>query len=392
MNPVSDINKSATSGSYKILIVSSIDVSLLRFRGKLIELLVEEGYEVFVAAPEFSESIRKMLESLGARCCEFPLNRTGMNPFQDKRSKTALREIIFANKVNLVFSYNVKPVIYGSHAARSEGVTSISLITGLGYGFSGDTVKARILGKLLTAMYRKALSSNKAVIFQNTDDQALFNKHSLVPQSAANTVVDGSGVDLQEFAWREPSKRSGLRFMFAGRLIKEKGVGLYIEAADELKKHYPEAEFFVLGDPQPGSPSSIDLDRLNTLNDAEVLTHFNRRTDIAEFMASCDVLVLPSYYREGVPRSILEALSTGLAVITTDSTGCRETVNNGLNGILVEPKNLTSLVEAMRTLLDDPNQVEKMSYASRELAENRFDVTKVNNDILRVIRSVVLAA
>lgn len=373
----------------RLLIVSSIDVSLLRFRGKLIERLINEGYAVSLAAPEFSELNRNSLETLGASCHSFPLNRTGMNPLQDRKSKNALREIIRAENIDLVFSYNAKPVIYASQAAKAEGVSSISLITGLGYGFSGDTLKAQLIGKLLTQLYRSALAGNKAVIFQNSDDQALFSKLSLVPNHVNNSVVNGSGVDLSEFAWREPSLRSDLKFMFAGRLIKEKGVGLFIDAAAQLKKEFPNAQFFVLGDPQPGSPSSIDIERLNELNSRGVITHYNRRSDIAEFMASCDVLVLPSYYREGVPRSILEALSTGLAIITTDSPGCRETVKGNQNGILIQPKDLESLVAAMRTLLQEPTAVEQMSYASRKLAEERFDVFRVNEDIINTIKAAL---
>jgi glycosyltransferase involved in cell wall biosynthesis len=202
-------------------------------------------------------------------------------------------------------------------------------------------------------------------------------------------VVDGSGVDLQEFAWREPRRASALRFVFAGRLIKEKGVGLFIDAAEALKIRWPEAEFYVLGDPQPGSPSSIDLQRLNSLVDAGVVVHHRRRADIADFLSRCDVFVLPTYYREGVPRSILEALSTGMAVITTDTPGCRETVKNGDNGYLVQPKDLASLTKAMQSLLENPEQVPGMSRASRRLAEQRFDVEVVNKAIVEIIESNV---
>jgi len=227
------------------------------------------------------------------------------------------------------------------------------------------------------------------VIFQNSDDKALFESFSLLPSSARVAVVDGSGVDLNEFQWREPSGSANLRFLYAGRLIKEKGVGLFIEAAARLKKDFKGAEFLVLGDPQPGSPSSIDLKRIGQLNDAGVVTHHPRRPDIAQFMAGCDVLVLPSYYREGVPRSILEALSTGLAVITTELTGCRETVTNGVNGFLIKPRDLDSLTTAMQSLLEKPEQVVAMSHASRQLAETRFDVNKVNDDIMNIVNDVL---
>ena len=373
----------------KILIVSSIDISLLRFRGRFIQRLVQVGFRVLVAAPEFSEPTRLALESIGAGIREFPLNRAGMNPAKDWVSRRALRQIMVSDKVGLVFSYNIKPVLYASSAAANLGIPAISLITGLGYGFSGDTLKARIIEKLLTNFYRRALRKNAAVIFQNTDDRDLFESFSLLPSSAKVAVVDGSGVDLDEFQWREPSGSTNLRFLYAGRLIKEKGVGLFIEAAAQLKNDFENAEFLVLGDPQPGSPSSIDLKRIGQLNAAGVVTHHPRRSDIAQFMADCDVLVLPSYYREGVPRSILEALSTGLAVITTELTGCRETVIDGANGFLVKPRDLNSLTTAMRSLLEKPEQVVAMSHASRQLAETRFDVNKVNDDIMDIVNDVL---
>jgi len=390
MNTQAIANKQATYDQpMKILIVSSIDISLLRFRGRLIERLVQAGFQVLVAAPEYSEPTRLALESIGAKTREFPLNRAGMNPLKDWASRRALQQIMVEDKIGLVFSYNIKPVIYASQAAAKLGIPAISLITGLGYGFSGDTPKARMVGKLLTSLYRRALKKNNAVIFQNNDDKALFESFSLLPSSARVAVVDGSGVDLNEFQWREPTGSENLRFIYAGRLIKEKGVGLFIEAAAQLKKDFKSAEFLVLGDPQPGSPSSIDLKRIEQLHAAGIVTHHPRRPDIAEFMAGCDVLVLPSYYREGVPRSVLEALSTGLAVITTDVTGCRETVSNGVNGFLIEQRDLASLTNAMRSLLEKPEQVVSMSHASRQLAESRFDVNKVNDEIMGIVKDVL---
>ena len=380
---------SSTQQDLSILMVSSIDISLLRFRGLLIQRLIEGGYRVVVAAPEFAEDTRLALEALGAEPREYPLNRTGMNPLKDWKSLRELRRIMIIDNIGLVFSYNLKPVIYASLAAASLRIPAISLITGLGYGFSGDTRKARALGKVLIGLYRRALSRNSAVIFQNNDDKGLFHSLSLVPASASVTLVDGSGVDLNEFRWRKPRGEANLRFMFAGRLIKEKGVELFIEAASTLKAEFEHAEFFVLGDPQPGSPSSIDLKHLRQLHEAGTVTHYLRRPDIGEFMAGCDVLVLPSYYREGVPRTILEALSTGLAVITADGPGCRETVSDGVNGFLVKPKDLDSLLNAMRSLLANPQQIVAMSAASRQLAEARFDVHKVNDDVLAVVENVL---
>ncbi|MEE9320003.1 MAG: glycosyltransferase family 4 protein [Granulosicoccus sp.] len=379
--------KEQTDNVARLLIISAIDISLLRFRGRLIEALIARGYKVFLAAPLFADSTRASLEALGAKLVEYPVNRTGLNPLRDTKTRHALSSIIRDNKIDLVFPYTVKPVIYGSWTAHKNGIAVVSLITGLGYGFSAASIKARMLELVLTKLYRSALRYNSAVIFQNVDDRQLFIDRRLLRKDMPTTVVDGSGVDLQEFSWREPRQATALRFVFAGRLIKEKGVGLFIDAAETLKNRWPEAEFYVLGDPQPGSPSSIDLQRLNSLAESGVVVHHRRRADIADFLSRCDVFVLPTYYREGVPRSILEALSTGMVVITTDTPGCRETVKNGENGYLVKPKDLVSLTTAMQSVLENPEQVTDMSRASRRLAEQRFDVEIVNEAIIEIIDS-----
>ena len=246
---------------------------------------------------------------------------------------------------------------------------------------------------VVVRLYRRALQSNAAVIFQNCDDMALFRSLNITAPLQDCSVVDGSGVELEEFAWREPHGKSDLKFVFAARLIEEKGIDLFLDAAVRLKSDWPKAEFHVLGNPQPGSPSAVSMDKVEDLVSAGVIVYHGRRTDIDQILADMDVFVAPSWYREGVPRSILEALSTGLAIITTDTPGCRETVisseNGGGNGFLLPPRDGEALYAAMRKLLATPQQVSQMSRRSRELAQTRFDVELINKTIVAKVAQVL---
>lgn len=373
----------------RILVIGAMDISLFRFRGRMIEAMVGAGHEVFAAAPEFTDAVREQFIGTGATLIEFPMARTGFNPLEDIRTYKALVSLVQEHQIDLVFPYTTKPVVYGSMAAKKAGVKALSLITGLGYTFAAQTPKAKLMRQIVVRLYRKALVSNEAVIFQNRDDMALFKELNITPSALDCSVVDGSGVDLTEFAWREPRGEAGLKFVFAARLIEEKGIDLFLDAAKRLKADWPKSEFHVLGNPQPGSPSAVSMDKVEALVKDEVIVYHGRRNDIVEVLAEMDVFVAPSWYREGVPRSILEALSTGLAIITTDTPGCRETViasDEGVeNGYLLPPRDGEALYAAMNSLLQAPEQVAVMSRRSRELAETKFDVKLINRIIIEKV-------
>ena len=384
------VTKSSTK---RILVIAALDISFYRFRGRMIEAMIAEGYEVVAAAPKFSDSVRRQFKSSGATLVEFPMARTGFNPIEDYKTYKALVLLIREHQIDLVFPYTTKPVVYGSMAAKKTGAKALSLITGLGYTFAVQSPKARLMRQVVVRLYRRALATNEAVIFQNRDDMALFRSLNITPPSLDCSVVDGSGVDLEEFAWREPRGEAGLKFVFVARLIEEKGIDLFLNAAARLKSHWPEAEFHVLGSPQPGSPSAVSMDKIERLVSEGVIEYHGRRTDIVDVLAQMDVFVAPSWYREGVPRSILEALSTGLAIITTDTPGCRETVitsdNGDTNGFLLPPRDGEALYDAMRELLATPHQVLQMSRLSHELAKNRFDVELINRIIIEKVAQVL---
>ena len=378
------------SSKKRIMLIASASSSLKNFRGDFIKALINESYEVYAAAPEMDEKTYDFLTSIHAIPLEFQLQRSGLNPFKDLQAIKSLKQIIKKNNIDLVYPYTIKPVIYGSLAANSLNVPVISLITGLGYTFSGMSFKAKLLQKISQLLYKKALKQNKLVVLQNKDDYELFIQKKILTKSQKYDIVSGSGVNLNKFKFREKeSDGNKIEFVFVARLIKEKGINLYIEAAKILKLKYPQAIFHIVGDPPQDSPSAIDNTILEHENKKGTIVHHGWINNVPELLSNCHVFVLPTFYREGIPRSILEALSIGMPIITTDSPGCKETILKDKNGILIEPRNLDSLIEAMEYFIQNPIKIKEMGINSRKYAEERFDVNIINSHLIKSIKEVI---
>jgi len=373
----------------RILIVCSFHGSLLNFRGDLIIDLISSGYEVYCAAPDFEQKTMDQLHQLGAKTVEILMERTGLNPFKDLASIKNLKKVIQNNNIDLVFAYTIKPVIYSSIAARQAEVPAVSLITGLGFTFSAVNLKSKILQTITQRLYKYGLKKNSTVIFQNSDDLQLFLDLDVIGKSQKTAVVHGSGINLERFAFRERTKSKGdaIRFVIVGRLIKEKGADMFLDAAKILRKKYPNAEFHLIGGPPENSSNAISLSRLKTYQDQGIIVYHGHQNNIATLIAKNDVFVLPTYYREGVPRSILEALSVGMPVITTDTPGCKETIDNGTNGILIPSQDLNALVNAMEFFIEKPEKIGPMGQKSRRLAEKKFDVAIINKQIIDILNN-----
>ena len=372
----------------RILVLSSLANSLINFRGDFIKSLIKQGYEVYAGAPEFSKETLKEVKDLGAIPVKFNLQRTGLNPFKDFKTIFELKKIIATNKIDLVFPYTVKPVIYGSIAANINKIPVISLITGLGFAFSGLTFKARMLQRLNEFLYKISIRKNKIIVFQNSDDHQLFLDRKIISKNKKVAFVSGSGVNLDWFKTRVNENISDvISFVIVTRLIKEKGVDLYIEAAQKLKEKYQKAEFHVIG-AAGNSSSSIKPEKLHNLHEKGIIVFHGAQNNVSEHLFQRDVFVLPTYYREGIPRSILEALSVGMPVVTTNTPGCKETVLEGENGFLIKPQNLEELINAMEFFLANKEKIKDMGINSRNYAKERFDVNIINKDLLGIIESI----
>lgn len=372
----------------KFLIIASSPLSVLNFRGKLLEAISDAGLEIHIAAPNFSNNSDELtkLSNLGYIVHNIPLQRTGTNPLSDINTLKSLYLIIRDIKPQYVLSYTIKPVIYGTLAAWLNTVPNrFALITGLGYTFQNveETGTRSKFQKIIHEMYRQALAKAHHVFFQNPDDLNLFRELNLIKNNKPTTVVNGSGIDLEKFkATPLPSNNSDNRitFLLIARLLADKGVREYVEAAKKIKAKYPFINFNLVG-PIDSNPSAISKEELDGWVKFGNINYLGKLSDVRPAIAESSVFVLPSY-REGTPRTVLESMAIGRPIITTDAPGCRETVIDGINGFLVSIKSVDDLVNAMEKFILDPSLIETMGAASRKLAEEKFNVHKVNKVML----------
>ncbi|MHC1751091.1 glycosyltransferase family 4 protein [Humidesulfovibrio sp.] len=385
-----------------IVVIAGHAPSLVNFRGPLLAALKQRGHQLTALAPPEpggGAGTEAALRALGVPLLRYPLDRGGMNPLRDLQTLKALREQFLALKPDLVLPYTIKPVIYGSLAARWAKVPRVaSLITGLGYGFGGlagdadgqlshpQTVSRRCLTELVTRLYAKALEQNRAVIFQNTDDRDLFLRLNILSPGQRVPVVGGSGVDLSHFSPAPPvaaQAQGAPVFTCVARLLWAKGVGVFVEACRMLKRNHPQAVCRLIG-PADNVPDAVDPDMLRRWREDRVVELLDPVDDIRPVLAATSVFVLPSY-REGAPRSSLEAMAMARPVVTTDVPGCRQTVEDGVTGFLVPPFEPGALMRAMERYVLDPALIAQQGAASRRLAEERFDVRRVTADMLAAL-------
>lgn len=374
------------------LIIASYPGSILKFRGALIEAIREKGFEIHIAAPEFDDYPEDVtaLKNLGYTLHNIPLQRTGTNPLNDAAALSALYLIMKKVKPSHVIGYTIKPVIYGTLAAWIAKIPNrYALITGLGYAFQQveETGNRSKLQKLIHRLYKQALSKTSKVLFQNPDDLKLFKQLKLISSNTPTVVVNGSGVDVSEYDVVPlpitDDNTTELRFLLIARLLGDKGVREYTQAARLIKIKYPQAQFDLVGWIDD-NPDSIEQKELEQWIDEGFINFWGKLADVKPAIAASSIYVLPSY-REGTPRTVLEAMAMGRPIITTDAPGCRETVTNEVNGFLVPVKSVDRLVEAMEKFILDPSLIEMMGKASRQIAENKFDVHAVNNFMLEEI-------
>lgn len=387
----------------RIVVVTAHAPSLVNFRAPLLAALTARGHEVVALAPPEpggGAATRAALRGLGVGLMAYPLDRGGMNPLRDLRSLLALRGRFNALRPDLVLPYAIKPVLYGSLAARWAKVPhTASLITGLGYAFGGlsdtlaqdfpgqpQTMGRRCLTELVTRLYAKALANNRAVIFQNPDDRDLFQRLGILSPGQRVAVVGGSGVDLDHFAPAPPvaAQAGGTPvFTCVARLLWAKGVGVFVEACRMLKRRHPHVVCRLIG-PQDAVPDAVAPEMLRRWREDRVAEILDPVEDIRPVLAATSVFVLPSY-REGAPRSSLEAMAMARPVVTTDVPGCRQTVEDGVTGFLVPPFEPGALMRAMERFVLEPELVAQQGAAARKLAEERFDARRVTADMLAAL-------
>lgn len=378
---MNDLSKQESS-CCQLLIVAANARSLIANRGDLISAAIASGKCVEAAVPvaDYLDEVR----DLGIPIHKVSLSRTGLNPLADMRFARQVQAIVRRSRPTVVLAYGVKPVVFGLLGARLAGVRRCyAMVTGLGHAYTTESLRTGVARKFLAVLYRVALSISRRTFFQNPDDLHSFVERGLVTADRA-VLINGSGINLDRFPWRPLPDVANARFLFVGRLLYEKGLREFVAACRLVSERHPGCEFVVVGGHDGSLPHAVSAKEIEAWK-AEGLVRFAGEVkDVRNWLQWCSVLVLPSY-REGTPRSVLEAMATGRAVVTTDAPGCRETVEDGVNGLLVEPRTVGPLADAMARLAADPAAVARFAKAGRRIAEDRYDVHKVNAVLLQTM-------
>lgn len=372
--------------SPKVVISVNTSWNVVNFRAGLVRALVAAGFEVVVIAPEDAYSAR--LGDLGCRFVPLAMDNQGASPRRDFGLFLRFRRLLAAERPIAFLGYTVKPNVYGSLAALSLGIPTINNVSGLGTAF----IRQSWLTSVVKLLYRLALRRASRVFFQNEEDRALFVRDGLVPAPVA-AVLPGSGIDLQHFATSElPKARPGPVFLLVARLLVDKGVNEYVEAARRVRQRHPHARFQLLGFLDVENRTAIGRATLESWVGEGTIEYLGAADDVRPFIGAADCVVLPSY-REGTPRTLLEAAAMARPLIATDVPGCRDLVEPGVNGYLCKARDPADLAAAMLRFIEhSPAERQAMGMHSRRLVEQRYDERIVVDRYLEVVSSIVRAA
>lgn len=366
----------------KIIIIGALPSSLINFRGELIKKFISNKHTVIAMASNGSAEEIKSIEQLGVKYLDYTVQRNGLNPISDLKTLINFIKIFRVEDPDIVLSYTIKPVIWGGIAARFfPQIKFYGLITGLGFAFQKGGFKRNLLSSIATILYRFALSKSSNVIFQNPDNMQVFIDKKINTKNKA-VSVNGSGVDLTHYTKSKPTGDK-YTFLTISRLLGEKGLREYAEAAKIVKKKFPEVIFQLVG-PEDPSPDGIPITEINKWHNDGYIEYLGSTNDVRPYLNLCNIYVLASYH-EGMPRTVLEAMATGRPILTTDVPGCRETVVDGENGFLVEKQNVSQLVERMIWFIENQHYWQEMADKSNELVTKKFDVNKVNEQFLNIM-------
>ena len=364
----------------KIVVISHKTTNLARTRKKLLQSFINKGYKVIGICPEKEGT--EELEQIGVSTRIVQSDRISIGIFSNVSYFFKVKKILKSEKPDIVFSYTIKPSIIGSIAAKMAKVPKIySMITGLGYVYSTEKLKVRFIRIFCNIGYKIAFKCNTKVIFQNNDDKEYFIQKNFLDEQKA-CVVNGSGVDMETFKFSKlPDK---MNFLMIARMLDVKGVEEYCKAAQIIKSKYPQVTFTFLGQME-NSYRGIDPKIINEYQEKNIVDFKGYKEDVLPFLNDCKVFVMPSYLKEGIPRTVLEAMAVGRPIITTNVSGCKETVKESKNGFLVNPRDYKDLAEKMEYVINHQEILEQMGKNSCNYAKERFEVSLINKRMLEIM-------
>jgi glycosyltransferase involved in cell wall biosynthesis len=369
----------------RVLLFANTDWYIYNFRLGFAEALRQRGHEVILASPRGPHL--EHFHRAGLRWVCVHMERAGLNPLVELLTVLRVAMLYRRERPQVVHHFTFKCVAYGSLAARLTRVSGVvNTITGLGHVFASTGRKARLLRPLVVMLYRLALRKGR-VIFENPWDLSEFLQLGLAGREKSSVIL-GVGVDTSRYA-PSPEPSGAAVVLLVSRMLWEKGVGYFVEAARELKKRGVPARFVLVGDPDPENPGSIPPDQLRQWAQESVVEWWGHRDDMSAVYRNSTVVCFPSVYREGVPTVLLEAASSGRPIVTTDMPGCREVVRHGENGLLVPPRDPGALAEAIATMLGDPALRARMGARGREIAVQEFSEERVVRETLEVYQELL---
>lgn len=375
----------------KIFLIGTTASNLFLFRKDFILSCIQNDHKVFALVSEYDEYWLDKIKGLGAVVITYTLSRGGLNPFSDLKSMLELKSYMNEYKPDIVFSFFTKPVIYGSLAAKlAKASNVVGMIEGLGSPFtvhpSGQSLKMKLVRFIQVSLYRIVFPFLNKIIFLNKDDPIdLIEKNKIYHKNNSIEVLGPIGLNLEDYPYKKWDESEEVSFIFIARLLAEKGIYEYLKAAKIVKSKYPKAKFTIIGGLDKENPYGLSEQELENVISAGVIDYPGFVNNVAEIIQASSIFVLPSYYREGVPRSTQEAMAIGRPVITTDVPGCRDTVIDGVNGFLIPKWDVNALANKMIYFIEHPAQINIMGQESYKMAQEKFDAEKVNIKLLKIM-------
>lgn len=373
----------------RILFIVNVDWFFISHRLPIAKKALEEGYKVTIACC-FTEH-KDELSAMGFNVVDIPFSRSGGGAKAEINTIKAIKGVIEDLKPDLIHAITIKPVLYTGLALKAvkKDIPFIAAISGLGYVFTAKAFRAKVTKFIASAFYKVALSQKlKTVIFQNTSDEAILTRVAKL-NGTDKVLIKGSGADLSVYRFEPENQAPPLKVAMACRLLKEKGVYQYIEAARVVKRTHSDVEFLLIGTPDLENPNSVKQTEIDTWVKEGVINYLGHRNDIPDVFSSSSIVCLPSFYGEGVPKVLIEAAACGRAIVTTDNPGCRDAVIEGKTGLTVPVRDSKKLAEALTQLIENTELRLSMGLKARKFAEQEFDVNSVVDKHLEIYSALL---